>query len=88
MKGKGLPNGVTPEMAKQSRDRSASSSRANAAAEGDGENRRRTRGRDREKSTDTQRGNPPSQPPRKLCAAYKAGNCKEGDKCQASHDVA
>eukprot|EP00969_Alexandrium_andersonii_P285272 12611029-Alexandrium_andersonii.AAC.1 len=64
MKGKGLPNGVTPEMAKQSRDRSGSSSRANAAAEGGGETRRRTRGRDRTQSDGTERGNPPSQPPR------------------------
>eukprot|EP00969_Alexandrium_andersonii_P362992 15460948-Alexandrium_andersonii.AAC.1 len=72
-------------MAKQSRDRSSSSSRANAAADGGGETRRRTRGRTQ--STDNKRA-PPTHPPRKLCAASKAGNCKEGTKCQASYDVA
>eukprot|EP00969_Alexandrium_andersonii_P112853 4988211-Alexandrium_andersonii.AAC.1 len=75
-------------MARQSRDRSASSGRANQAADGGGgENRRRTRGRERSRSTQSDRGDAPSQPPRKLCAAYKAGNCKEGSKCQQSHDV-
>eukprot|EP00969_Alexandrium_andersonii_P190251 8405563-Alexandrium_andersonii.AAC.1 len=75
MKGKGLPNGVAPEMAKQSRGRSSSSSRADAAADGGGENRRRSRGRTQ--SNENKRA-PPTQPLRKLRAAYKAGDCKEG----------
>eukprot|EP00969_Alexandrium_andersonii_P161721 7147785-Alexandrium_andersonii.AAC.1 len=54
-------------------------------ADGGGENRRRSRGRNQ--STANKRA-PPSQPPRKLRAAYKAGNCKEGTECSASHDVA
>eukprot|EP00969_Alexandrium_andersonii_P087669 3867767-Alexandrium_andersonii.AAC.1 len=72
-------------MAKQSRDRSSSGSRANAAAaDGGGENRWRSR--NRSQSNENKRA-PPTQPPRKLRAAYKAGNCKEGTKCSASHDV-
>eukprot|EP00969_Alexandrium_andersonii_P088803 3918523-Alexandrium_andersonii.AAC.1 len=63
MKGKGLPNGVTPEMAKQPRDRSASGARANAATEGGGETRRRSRGRHNSQSNNSERGDAPSQPP-------------------------
>eukprot|EP00969_Alexandrium_andersonii_P242333 10702575-Alexandrium_andersonii.AAC.1 len=71
-------------MAKQPRDRPSSSSLANAAADGGGENRRRTRTRSQSNES---RLAPPTQPARKLCAAYKAGNCKEGTKCSMSHDV-
>eukprot|EP00969_Alexandrium_andersonii_P252879 11176600-Alexandrium_andersonii.AAC.1 len=39
----GLPEGVTPDTAKQSRERSSSGSRANAAAAGAGEKRMRNR---------------------------------------------
>eukprot|EP00969_Alexandrium_andersonii_P182495 8063438-Alexandrium_andersonii.AAC.1 len=83
MQGDGLPDGVTSEVAKQSRDRSSSGSRANAAAVGDGEIRRRTRARSQ--SNENKRA-PPTQPARKLRAAYKAGNCKEGTKCSMSRD--
>eukprot|EP00975_Prorocentrum_lima_P033639 7060561-Prorocentrum_lima.AAC.1 len=74
-------------MAKQSRDRSASSNRANVNTEGGGENRRRSRAKDRSQSEQADR-RVPSQPARKLCMAYKAGSCKDGTKCQFSHDVA
>eukprot|EP00969_Alexandrium_andersonii_P205267 9069893-Alexandrium_andersonii.AAC.1 len=64
MKGKGLPGGVTPDMAKQPCERSSSRSRANTAA-GDGE--KRTRNRNRIQSNDSRRA-PPTQPARELCA--------------------
>eukprot|EP00969_Alexandrium_andersonii_P032335 1411729-Alexandrium_andersonii.AAC.1 len=70
-------------MAMRSRDRSSPSARANAAADGGGENCRRSRGRTQ---SNENKCAPPTQPPRKLCAAYKAGNCKEETKCLASHD--
>eukprot|EP00969_Alexandrium_andersonii_P062713 2761668-Alexandrium_andersonii.AAC.1 len=62
-------------MAKQSRGRSASGSRANSGAAGGG--KRRTRNRSRSAPNESKRATP-RQPARKLCAAYKAGNCKEG----------
>eukprot|EP00969_Alexandrium_andersonii_P073578 3245020-Alexandrium_andersonii.AAC.1 len=56
MEGKGLPHGVTPDMAKQSRKRSASGSRANSAAAGSGE--KRTQNRYRSESNETKRAPP------------------------------